>query len=118
MILLSFLRWDTSLGPIIFEKLNREITTKLPSVNVYGMGENMHKSFRHDLNYRNWPVFARDQIAEDVSYCIYSPLLQMSTTNLLQITMNFEFYACSVPEMYSMVRIIFMKIGSILWYSG
>jgi maltase-glucoamylase len=58
--------WDTSLGPIIYEKFNRVISTKLPSINVYGMGENKHESFRHNLNYQNWPVFARDQIAEDV----------------------------------------------------
>ena len=30
------------------------------------MGENMHTSFKHNLKYQNWPVFARDQIAEDV----------------------------------------------------
>ncbi len=60
--------WDTSLGPIIFQKLQRQISTRLASRNVYGLGENMHKSFRHDLNYQNWPVFARDQIAEDVAY--------------------------------------------------
>lgn len=65
-----FVRWDTNLGPIIFEKLQREITTKLPSTNVYGFGENMHKSFKHDFDYQNWPVFARDQIAEDVKYYV------------------------------------------------
>jgi hypothetical protein len=58
--------WDTSLGPIIFENFHRQITTKLPSENIYGMGENMHTSFKHNLKYQNWPVFARDQIAEDV----------------------------------------------------
>ncbi len=60
--------WDSSLGPIIFQKLQRQISTRLPSKNVYGLGENMHTSFKHDMNYRNWPVFARDQIAEDVEY--------------------------------------------------
>ena len=40
--------------------------TKLPSAYVYGMGENIHESFLHDLDYKNWPVFARDQIAEEV----------------------------------------------------
>ncbi len=32
------------------------------------MGENMHESFRHNLKYQSWPVFARDQIAEDVLF--------------------------------------------------
>ena len=38
-----------------------QISTKLPSKNVYGFGENLHKSFRHDLNFKTWPMFSRDQ---------------------------------------------------------
>jgi hypothetical protein len=54
------------LAPIIFQKLNRIISTKLPSENIYGMGENRHESFKHNLNYQNWPVFARDEAPENV----------------------------------------------------
>ncbi len=60
-----FKRWDTSIGPIIYERLNRQISTKLPSENIYGMGENKHQSFKHNLNYQNWPVFGRDQGVDD-----------------------------------------------------
>ena len=59
--------WDSSLGPIIFEKYNRLIATRLPSINVYGMGENRHETLRHDLNYKNWAVWARDEPPEFVS---------------------------------------------------
>ena len=40
----------------------------MPSINVYGLGENRHNSFRHDLNYKNWPVWARDEPPENVPY--------------------------------------------------
>ena len=30
------------------------------------MGENRHESFKHNLNYQNWPVFARDEAPENV----------------------------------------------------
>jgi hypothetical protein len=39
----------------------------LPSKNIYGFGENRHESFRHDLNYKNWPIWARDQYLDSVS---------------------------------------------------
>ena len=28
---------------------------------MYGFGENIHKSFKHDMNYKTWPMFSRDQ---------------------------------------------------------
>ncbi|CAF1092425.1 unnamed protein product, partial [Brachionus calyciflorus] len=60
--------WDTSLGPIIFEELHKQISTKLPSKNVYGFGENRHESFRHDLNYQNWPIWGRDEAPENYQH--------------------------------------------------
>ena len=38
-----------------------QIATKLPSENIYGFGENLHESFKHDLNFRTWPMWARDE---------------------------------------------------------
>ncbi|CAG2168008.1 unnamed protein product, partial [Oppiella nova] len=32
----------------------------LPSNNVYGLGENTHPSLRHNLNYKTWPIFTKD----------------------------------------------------------
>jgi len=48
--------------------MNRLISTKLPSKNVYGFGENRHESFKHNLNYQNWPVFNRDEAPENKEY--------------------------------------------------
>ncbi|XP_064624521.1 maltase-glucoamylase-like [Lineus longissimus] len=53
--------WDTSVGGFMFADQFLQIATKLPSRNIYGFGENLHHSFRHDLNFRTWPMFARDQ---------------------------------------------------------
>ncbi|XP_064607330.1 maltase-glucoamylase-like [Liolophura sinensis] len=53
--------WDTSVGGMVFSDQFLQIATRLPSRNVYGFGENNHVSFRHDLNYQQWGLFARDQ---------------------------------------------------------
>lgn len=56
-----FCSWDTSVGGLTFENQFLQIATKLPSRNVYGFGENVHSKFRHDLNWKQWPMFARDE---------------------------------------------------------
>lgn len=53
--------WDTSVGGLTFENQFLQIATILPSRNVYGFGENVHSKFRHDLNWKQWPMFARDE---------------------------------------------------------
>ncbi|XP_069998750.1 maltase-glucoamylase-like [Penaeus vannamei] len=52
---------DTSIGGLTFSNQFLSLTTLLASKNIYGLGENTHSSFRHDLGQRTWPVFARDQ---------------------------------------------------------
>ena len=56
-----YFRWDTSVGGLVLSDQFLQISTKLPSENIYGFGENLHKSFRHDLNFQTWPMFSRDQ---------------------------------------------------------
>ncbi|GAV06643.1 hypothetical protein RvY_16599 [Ramazzottius varieornatus] len=53
--------WSTDVGALIYAHQYREITTKLPSEYVYGSGENTHNSFKHDMNFRTWGMWARDQ---------------------------------------------------------
>lgn len=53
--------WDTSIGALIFEDQFLSISTRLPSTNIYGLGESEHHSFRHDMNWITWGVFSRDQ---------------------------------------------------------
>lgn len=53
--------WDTSVSNLLYSDQLIQIATKLPSHNIYGFGENPHQSFKHDMNFKTWPMFARDQ---------------------------------------------------------
>jgi hypothetical protein len=54
--------WDTALNGLIWNDLQIQIATRLPSKNVYGFGENNHRSFKHSFDFKTWPIFTRDQI--------------------------------------------------------
>ena len=60
-----FGRWNTDVGGTVLSKQFLSLSTRLPSKYVYGFGENVHDTLRHDLNYRTWPMFARDQYVTD-----------------------------------------------------
>ncbi|KAF0300110.1 Maltase-glucoamylase, intestinal [Amphibalanus amphitrite] len=49
-----------------------EVTLQLAAQDVYGMGENNHDSFRHDLDAAiTWPIFARDHPPESARENLY-----------------------------------------------
>lgn len=51
--------FDTSLGGLTFSDQFLQITTKLPSKNLYGIGENEQSSFRHSFDkFPVYPLFA------------------------------------------------------------
>jgi hypothetical protein len=57
--------FDTSLGGLTFSDQFLQITTKLPSTNLFGIGENEQKSYRHNFDKRRvWPLYTRDQPPE------------------------------------------------------
>ncbi|KAM6168214.1 putative maltase-glucoamylase 2 [Erethizon dorsatum] len=51
---------DTSIGPLQFAYQYLQLSFRLPSTNVYGLGEHVHQQYRHDMNWRTWPIFTRD----------------------------------------------------------
>ena len=61
-------RLDTGVGGLILSDQYLQLATRLPSHNLYGFGENLHRSFRHspDTQPRLYPAFARD-VAPTVS---------------------------------------------------
>jgi len=61
-IVVLLTRWDTEVGGTVLSSQFLSLSTRLPSRYIYGFGENVHKTFRHDLNYRTWGMFARDEI--------------------------------------------------------
>ena len=60
LILTIVFSWDTSGGPMIFSDQYLQLSTLLASDNFYGLGEHRHFRFKHNMEYRTWPIFARD----------------------------------------------------------
>ncbi|XP_042638461.1 uncharacterized protein LOC103207213 [Orycteropus afer afer] len=52
--------FDSSIGPLLFTDQLLQLSIRLPSANVYGLGEHVHQQYRHDMNWKTWPIFARD----------------------------------------------------------
>ncbi|CAL1536418.1 unnamed protein product [Lymnaea stagnalis] len=54
--------FDIGVGPggLVLSDQFLQITTRLPSTNVYGLGEHVHDHFKHEMN-KTWTSFARDQ---------------------------------------------------------
>ncbi|CAL8361168.1 unnamed protein product [Merluccius merluccius] len=52
--------FDTTMAPLVFADQYLQLSAKLPSHNIYGLGEHVHKQYRHDTNWKTWPIFTRD----------------------------------------------------------
>ncbi|XP_075013544.1 sucrase-isomaltase, intestinal isoform X1 [Calonectris borealis] len=52
--------FDTTIGPLQYAEQFLQLSIKLPSSNIYGVGEHVHKQYRHDVNWKTWPMFSRD----------------------------------------------------------
>ncbi|XP_073692479.1 sucrase-isomaltase, intestinal-like [Garra rufa] len=65
------LLFDTTIGPLVFADQYLQLTAKLPSHNIYGLGEHVHQSFRHDTNWRTWPIFTRDAFPNGGTHNLY-----------------------------------------------
>ncbi|KAI6243207.1 Maltase-glucoamylase, intestinal [Aphelenchoides fujianensis] len=54
--------FDTSIGGLLFGDKYIQLSTFIPAKNIFGFGEHIHQTIRHDLSgYRTWPMFARDK---------------------------------------------------------
>ncbi|XP_059472228.1 maltase-glucoamylase-like [Neocloeon triangulifer] len=53
--------FDTSISGITFEDQLLSLAIRLPSRNVYGLGESYHPTFRRELDDSTWPLWARDE---------------------------------------------------------
>lgn len=74
-----FCRFDTTFAPLVFADQYLQLSATLPSHNIYGLGEHVHKQYRHDTNWRTWPIFTRDGFPNGVSRstAVYLCLLLM-----------------------------------------
>ncbi|XP_012576240.1 PREDICTED: putative maltase-glucoamylase-like protein FLJ16351 [Condylura cristata] len=53
--------WDSQLPGFTFNDMFLSISTRLPSHYIYGLGESEHKTFRKDMNWKTWGMFARGE---------------------------------------------------------
>ncbi|XP_035314664.1 putative maltase-glucoamylase-like protein FLJ16351 isoform X1 [Cricetulus griseus] len=51
---------DTGIGPLQFAQQYLQLSFRLPSSNVYGLGEHVHQQYRHNMSWNTWPIFTRD----------------------------------------------------------
>ncbi|KAK5868335.1 hypothetical protein PBY51_009361 [Eleginops maclovinus] len=63
--------FDTTMAPLVFADQYLQISAKLPSHNIYGLGEHVHKQFRHDTSWRTWPIFTRDAFPNGGTHNLY-----------------------------------------------
>ncbi|KAK3570325.1 hypothetical protein QTP86_017161 [Hemibagrus guttatus] len=63
--------FDTSIGPLVFANQYLQLSAKLSSDNIYGLGEHVHQHFRHDINWRTWPIFTRDAFPNGGTHNLY-----------------------------------------------
>ncbi|XP_068045833.1 sucrase-isomaltase, intestinal-like [Anomalospiza imberbis] len=53
--------WHSPLVDLFFSNQFLEITTTVPSTSVYGFGEHEHPTFKHNMNFITYGMYARDQ---------------------------------------------------------
>ncbi|XP_076422557.1 maltase-glucoamylase isoform X7 [Peromyscus maniculatus bairdii] len=63
--------FDSSIGPLLFSDQFLQLSTRLPSANVYGLGEHVHQQYRHDMNWKTWSLFSRDTTPNDEGNNLY-----------------------------------------------
>ncbi|GFR07536.1 sucrase-isomaltase, intestinal, partial [Trichonephila clavata] len=63
--------WDTSIGGLMLSDQFLQISSYIPSKNIYGLGESTHRTLRHPLMYNTWPMFTRDQFPEGDNMNLY-----------------------------------------------
>ncbi|XP_037556511.2 maltase-glucoamylase-like isoform X3 [Dermacentor silvarum] len=56
---------DTSIGGLVMTDQYLQFVTYLPSTNLYGFGETLHKRLRHEFDFSTHVMFARDQVLKD-----------------------------------------------------
>lgn len=90
------------MADIVMENQYLSLTAKAPTSNVYGFGENIHRSFRHQFQKsETWAMLARDQPpGQDPNQVSLPttkrlPLKQSPTTSQQPSNSNALYYAMS-----------------------
>ncbi|XP_054165466.1 sucrase-isomaltase, intestinal-like [Oppia nitens] len=54
--------FDTSIGGLIYSDQFIQLATNLATDRVYGFGENLHQTLRHNMAYKTWSMFGREPV--------------------------------------------------------
>uniref|UniRef100_A0A8C2ZM25 alpha-glucosidase n=1 Tax=Cyclopterus lumpus TaxID=8103 RepID=A0A8C2ZM25_CYCLU len=63
--------FDTTMAPLVFADQYLQMSAKLPSHNIYGLGEHVHQRYRHDTYWKTWPIFTRDAFPNGGTHNLY-----------------------------------------------
>ncbi|CAG07202.1 unnamed protein product, partial [Tetraodon nigroviridis] len=63
--------FDTTFAPLVFDDQYLQFSAKLPSHNIYGLGEHVHRQYRHNTDWRTWPIFTRDGFPNGGTHNLY-----------------------------------------------
>ncbi|XP_064418118.1 maltase-glucoamylase [Latimeria chalumnae] len=64
--------FDTTIGPLQFAQQYLQLSAKLPSnCTIYGLGEHVHRNYRHDTYWKTWPIFTRDGFPNGEMHNLY-----------------------------------------------
>ncbi|XP_040043098.2 sucrase-isomaltase, intestinal [Gasterosteus aculeatus] len=63
--------FDTKMAPLVFADQYLQLSARLPSHNIYGLGEHVHQRYLHDTNWRTWPIFTRDGFPNGGTHNLY-----------------------------------------------
>ncbi|KAM6931697.1 sucrase-isomaltase, intestinal isoform 1-T2 [Lycodopsis pacificus] len=63
--------FDTTMAPLVFADQYLQMSAKLPSHNIYGLGEHVHQRYLHDTNWKTWPIFTRDAFPNGGTHNLY-----------------------------------------------
>ncbi|XP_036037736.1 putative maltase-glucoamylase-like protein FLJ16351 [Onychomys torridus] len=62
---------DTGIGPLQFDQQYLQLSFRLPSSNVYGLGEHVHQQYLHNMSWNTWPIFTRDALPTEGMVNLY-----------------------------------------------
>lgn len=57
----SRILFDSTIGPLLYADQVLQLSIKLPSSNIYGLGEHVHRQYKHDTYWKKWAIFTRDE---------------------------------------------------------
>ena len=108
--------FDSSLGGLILSDQFLQVSGYLPSEHIYGFAEHEQPSFKHDIQWRTWGMFARDHAPEgDANLYGVHPRYTVieengDTHGVLFLNSNAQVQASRLKESYDSTNFIIIRM--------